>query len=77
MVIAVNLIYGTGVGNNVMDGVGLMEGLINSIKPLYFVVASITIKVRIPAKKTKYQPSTDTLRVTKFSNSMKLLQISN
>jgi len=77
VVIAVNLIYGTGVGNNVMDGVGLMEGLINSIKPLYFVVASITIKVRIPAKKTKYQPSTDTLRVTKFSNSMKLLQISN
>jgi hypothetical protein len=31
---AVNLIYGTGIGNNVMDGVGLMEGLINSIKPL-------------------------------------------
>ena len=52
----------TGIGNNVMDGVGLMEGLINSIKPLYFVVASITIKVRIPAKKTKYQPSTDRLR---------------
>ena len=45
---AVKLIYGTGIGNNAMDGVGLMEGLINSIK------------VRIPAKKTKYQPSTDT-----------------
>jgi hypothetical protein len=52
VVIAVKLIYGTGIGNNVMDGVGLMEGLINSIKPLYFVVASITIKLRIPAKKT-------------------------
>ncbi len=61
MVIAVKLIYGTGIGNNVMDGVGLMEGLINSIKPPYFVVASITTKVRIPAQKTKYQPSTDTL----------------
>ena len=64
MVIAVKLIYGTGIGNNVMDGVGLMEGLINSIKPLFFVVASITIKVRIPAKKTKYQPSTDILRIS-------------
>lgn len=40
----------TGIGNNEMDGVGLMEGLINSIKPLNFAVASITIKVRIPYK---------------------------
>ena len=46
----------TRITNDVMDSVGLMEGLINSIKPLYFVVASITIKVRIPAQKTKYQP---------------------
>jgi hypothetical protein len=53
---AVKLLYATGIRNNAMDGVGLMEGLINSIKPLYFVVASITIKVRIPAQKTKYQP---------------------
>jgi hypothetical protein len=54
----------TGIGNNVMDGVGLMEGLINLIKPLYFVVASITIKVRIPAKKTKYQQTPDILNIS-------------
>ncbi len=46
----------TGIGNNVMDGVELMEGLINSIKPLYFVVASITVKIWIPCQKTNYQP---------------------
>jgi len=53
----------TRITNDVMDGVGLMEGLINSIKPLYFVVASITIKVRITAQKTKYQPIACILRI--------------
>ena len=33
--IAVKLIYGTGIGNDGMDGWGLMENLLNSIKPLY------------------------------------------
>lgn len=57
----------TRITNDVMDGVGLLEGLINSIKPLYFVVASITIKVRIPAQKTKYQPIACILRETQIS----------
>ena len=56
----------TRITNDVMDGVGLMEALINSIKPLYFVVASITIKVRIPCQKTKYHKSTDKLRYMHF-----------
>jgi len=33
--IVVKLIYGTGIGNDGMDGWGLMENLLNSIKPLY------------------------------------------
>jgi hypothetical protein len=51
-----------GIANDVMGGVGLTEGLIDSIKPLYFVVASITIKVQIPAKKTNYQQNAYILR---------------
>jgi hypothetical protein len=51
-----------GIANDVMGGVGLTEGLIDSIKPLYFVVASITIKVQIPDKKTKYQQNAYILR---------------
>jgi len=35
VVIAVKLIYGTGLGNDVMDGLELMESLPNSIKPPY------------------------------------------
>ena len=38
MAIAVKLIYGTGIGNDEMDGSGLMENLLNSIKPLYVAV---------------------------------------
>jgi hypothetical protein len=36
VVITVKLIYGTGIGNDGMDESGLMENLLNSIKPLYF-----------------------------------------
>ena len=57
----------TRITNDVMDGVGLMEDLIISIKPLFFVVASITIKVQMSAKRTKYYPSTDLL-VSLLSN---------
>ena len=35
MVIAVKLIYGTGIGNDVMDRAELLNRLLNSIKPLY------------------------------------------
>jgi hypothetical protein len=45
--------------NDVIDRLGLMEGLINSVKPLYFVVAPITAKVWIPCQKTNYQPNAD------------------
>ena len=38
MAITVKLIYGTGIGNDGMDGSGLMENLLNSIKPLYVAV---------------------------------------
>ncbi len=38
MVIAVKLIYGPGIGNDVMNGSGLMESLLNSIKPLHVAV---------------------------------------
>ncbi len=38
MVIAVKLIYGTGIGHDVKDGSGLMESLLNSIKPLHVAV---------------------------------------
>ncbi len=64
VVLAVKIIFWTGIGNDVMDGLGLMEGLINSVKPLYFVVASITAKVLISCQKPKYQSSTDTLRIS-------------
>jgi hypothetical protein len=37
VVIAVKLIYWTGIGNDVMDESGLMESLLNSIKPLHVV----------------------------------------
>jgi hypothetical protein len=67
----------TRITNDVMDGVGLMEALINSIKPLYFVVASITIKVRIPAQKTKYQPIACILRDCRKSPIMAILAISH
>ena len=36
--IVVKLIYGTGIGNDGMDGSELMENLLNSIKPLYVAV---------------------------------------
>ncbi len=38
VVIAVKLIYGPGIGNDVMNGSGLMESLLNSIKPLHVAV---------------------------------------
>ncbi len=47
MVIAVKLIYGTGLENDVMDGSELMESLLNSIKPLHVAVASLTVKLQI------------------------------
>ena len=43
----------------------LVEGLINSIKPLYFVVAYITAKVRVAYQKTNYQQNAYILRITK------------
>ena len=36
--IAVKLIYETGIGNDGMDGSGLVENPLNSIKPLYVAV---------------------------------------
>ena len=33
--------------NYVMDGAGLMEGLINSIKPLHVAIAFLTVKARL------------------------------
>jgi hypothetical protein len=36
--IAVKLIYGTDIGNDGMDGSGLVENPLNSIKPLYVAV---------------------------------------
>jgi hypothetical protein len=35
---AVKLIYGTDIGNDGMDGSGLVENPLNSIKPLYVAV---------------------------------------
>ena len=53
VVIAVNLIYGTGIGHDVKDGSELMESLLNSIKPLHVAVASLTVKLQIFANSTK------------------------
>ena len=53
VVIAVKLIYGTGIGHDVKDGSGLMESLLNSVKPLHVAVASLTVKLQIFAKSTK------------------------
>ena len=36
-----------------MDGSGLMESLLNSIKPLHVAVASLTVKLQIFANSTK------------------------
>jgi hypothetical protein len=49
--------------NDVMDGLGFMEGLINSVKPLYFEVTSIKAKAWIPCQKSNYQPIADLLRI--------------
>ncbi len=45
-----------------MDGVGLMESLLNSIKPLHIAVVLHTIKLQI-CQKIKYQPIPDILRI--------------
>jgi hypothetical protein len=47
--------------NDVMDVLGLMEGIINLAKLLYFAVASITAKLWILCQKTNYQPNADLL----------------
>ena len=47
VVIAVKLIYGTGIGRDVKDGSELMGSLLNSIKPLHVAVASLTVKLQI------------------------------
>ena len=36
-----------------VDGSGLMESLLNSIKPLHIAVASLTVKLKIFANSTK------------------------
>ena len=41
MAITVKLIYGTGIGDDGVDGLGLMENLLNSIKPLYVAVEGL------------------------------------
>jgi len=53
VVIAVKLIYGTGIGHDVKDGSELMESLLNSMKPLHVAVASLTVKLQIFANSTK------------------------
>jgi hypothetical protein len=47
VVIAVKRIYGTGLGNDMMDEAELMNSLLNSIKPPYVVVASLTVKLQV------------------------------
>ena len=61
MAIAVKLIYGPGIGNDVMNGSGLMESLLNSIKPLNVVVVSLTANVQVSFQDHRIIESADIL----------------
>jgi hypothetical protein len=66
VVIAVKLIYGIVVGYDVMDGSELMESLLNSIKPLHVMAASLTAKLQISFQDHRIIESADLLRICKF-----------
>jgi hypothetical protein len=76
VVIAVKLIYGTGIGHYVMDGAGLIECLLNSIKPLHVAVASLTVKLQISFQDHRIIESAYLLRICKFREKLWIYLIS-
>jgi hypothetical protein len=59
VVVAVKLIYWTGFGNDVVNGSGIMESILNSIKPLHVVVDYHTSKLHVSCQYLSFTSTFD------------------